>query len=113
MSLSASSGNGNSKSKDVHNQTSHINAGQRATLISGHDTTLRGAQVIGDQISAQVGHDLRIESLQDTSVYKSKDKSVSGGVSVGLSNGGSSGTAGTTQSRIRSDYAAVSATELY
>ena len=78
-----------------------------ARLISGHDTTLRGAQVIGKQITAQVGNTLTIASLQDSSRYRSTDHRVSTSLNVGLSNGGGSATAGATQSDMDSDYAAV------
>lgn len=46
------------------------------TINSGRDTVLNGAQVNGNRIIADVGHDLLISSQQDTSKYDSKQTSV-------------------------------------
>ncbi|ACA31896.1 filamentous haemagglutinin family outer membrane protein [Histophilus somni 2336] len=79
---------------DKHSQT-HI--------MSGGDTTLRGAQVRGKgvQVHAQ---NLSIESLQDTMTYKGKQMNVSGQVTVGY---GFSASANFNQSKINADYASV------
>jgi filamentous hemagglutinin len=63
-----------------------VEAGNKATLQSGTDTSLIGAQVRGKQVVADVGTsghgNLNVESLQDTSTYKSKQSSA--GVSVSI-----------------------------
>ncbi len=56
----------------------------------------------GKQVVANVGGDLNIESLQDTSTYHSKDQSIGGSVTVGF---GFSGSA--SQQKIDSDFASV------
>ncbi len=52
------------------------------TLRSGGDTTLKGASVSADTISADIGGDLLIESLKDKLTYDSQQISVGGGVSL-------------------------------
>lgn len=59
-----------------------LDAGNEATLLSGRDTALKGAQVNAAKITADVGRDLTLQSLQDTDNYKSKQANVSGGLSV-------------------------------
>jgi len=49
-----------------------LRAGKQISLISGRDTALKGAQVSADKITATVGRDLTLQSLQDTDNYKSK-----------------------------------------
>ncbi|HFI4472269.1 TPA: hemagglutinin repeat-containing protein, partial [Escherichia coli] len=51
-------------------------SGKTVTINSGRDTVLNGAQVNGNRIIADVGHDLLISSQQDTSKYDSKQTSV-------------------------------------
>ncbi|WP_244587494.1 hemagglutinin repeat-containing protein, partial [Escherichia coli] len=43
-----------------------------SVIQAGGDTVLNGAQVNGNKIIADVGHDLLISSQQDTSKYDSK-----------------------------------------
>jgi filamentous hemagglutinin len=50
-----------------------INAGQQVNIASGGDTTVRGATVSGERINADVGGNLHIETLQDTSTYHSQN----------------------------------------
>ncbi len=83
---------------------SHIGDKHSQTVIqSGGDTTLRGAQVQGKGITANV-ENLNIESLQDTMTYKGKQMNVSGQVTVGY---GFSGSASYNQSKMNADYASV------
>ncbi|WP_330935757.1 hemagglutinin repeat-containing protein, partial [Avibacterium paragallinarum] len=85
-------------------RTSHIGDKHSQTVIqSGGDTTLRGAQVRGKGITANV-ENLNIESLQDTMTYKGKQMNVSGQVTVGY---GFSGSASYNQSKMNADYASV------
>ena len=59
-----------------------VEAGNRATLVSGGDSNLRGAEVSGREVMADVGGDLNIESLQDTDTFKVDEKSMGFGVSL-------------------------------
>lgn len=68
-----------------------VNAGQNVNIASGGDTTVRGATVSGSRINAQVGGNLRIETLQDTSTYHSENSgsSFSGSFCIYMCSGGS------------------------
>ncbi|HAF2412847.1 TPA: filamentous hemagglutinin N-terminal domain-containing protein [Salmonella enterica] len=104
VTASASVGKGKGEGRDVTWTNSHVTAGERLTLESGGDTRLRGAVAGGRQVVADVGGNLSIESLQDTSFFKSKDTSAGGSVTVGA---GFSGSVNLSQQKIHSDYASV------
>lgn len=60
----------------------HVSAGNQLTLESGGDTNLKGATATGKQVIADIGGDLNIASLQDTSTYTSQQNSAGFGVSL-------------------------------
>jgi filamentous hemagglutinin len=100
---SGSLGRGHADGKDVTQTNTHIEAGQLA-LNTGGDTTLQGAVLKAEQVTATVGGDLYIESLQDTTHFDSQQQNVSAGAMAGT---GASGNASYSQSQIDSDYASV------
>ena len=106
-----SGGQGKANGADLTWTNTQIEAGSKLTLDSGGDTTLRGAVATGEQVIAKVEGDLRIESLQDTSTYDSKQQSL--GVSVSLCippfcyGATSSGSVSASGSKVNSDYASV------
>lgn len=105
VTANAAGGRGSADGNDVTWSNSHVNAGNVLEIQSGDDTNLKGAVATGKQVIADVGGNLNIESLQDTSRYHSKDKSISGSATVGV--GGFSGSANVSQQKIDSDYASV------
>ncbi|WP_267107172.1 hemagglutinin repeat-containing protein [Xanthomonas sacchari] len=104
VTLSASGARGKANGEDVSYTNSHVAAGNNATIISGNDTTLKGAQVSADKVIADVGGNLNIESLQDSSSYASKDKSIGGNVTFGI---GFSASASYSSNKVNGDYASV------
>ncbi|AZE86898.1 VENN motif pre-toxin domain-containing protein [Pseudomonas orientalis] len=84
-----------------------MDAGKQVSLISGRDTALKGAQVSADKITATVGRDLTLQSLQDTDNYKSKQTDVSGGVSFAIIGTGGSANLSISKSKIGSKYQSV------
>ncbi len=84
-----------------------LDAGSQVKLVSGRDTTLKGAQVNGEQIIANVGRDLTLQSLQDSDYYDSKQKNVSAGASVAIIGTGGSASVSASQSKIDSNYKSV------
>ncbi|QVN18573.1 hemagglutinin repeat-containing protein [Burkholderia pyrrocinia] len=82
-----SHGQGNGDSVTQSNTT--ITAGNALTLRSGGDTTLTGAQVSGDKVKADVGGNLTMTSVQDTSNYTSNqhNSGVSGTFTFGYGGG--------------------------
>jgi filamentous hemagglutinin len=99
------------KGSEKGNTTDYVNTrinGQDAvTLSSGNDTTLSGAQVMGDKITADVGRNLTITSLQDIDDYSSKQQSVSGGFSFTFGTMNGSASLSMNQSKMSSEYASV------
>ncbi len=84
VTANASGSRGKGEGRDVTWSSSHVTAGERLTLEPGGDTRLRGAVASGRQVVADVGGNFDIESLQDTSAFKSKDQSIGGSVTAGL-----------------------------
>ncbi|PPU18455.1 hypothetical protein XarbCFBP7610_16305 [Xanthomonas arboricola] len=78
---------GKADGEDVTQRNSHLSAGNTATIISGNDTTLKGAVLSADTVLADIGGNLTSESPQDTSSYETKGISLSGGYAAGGSDG--------------------------
>ena len=75
-------------------------------LHSGKDTTISGSKVYGDSVTAEIGGNLGINSLQDTETYRGKSKNAGFSVSTnGLQLGSVS--AEYTKGTMKSDYASV------
>lgn len=106
-----SGGRGSADGKDVGYTNTHVEAGNTLTVQSGGDTTLKGAVASGKQVIADVGGNLAIESLQDTSTYNSQQKSAGVSISVCVPpfcyGAASSGSVSASQSKIDSNYASV------
>ncbi|MHA6911495.1 hemagglutinin repeat-containing protein, partial [Ralstonia pseudosolanacearum] len=84
VTANASASRGKGEGSDVSWTNTHVSAGNTLTLESGGNTNLKGAVASGKQVVANVGGDLNIESLQDTSTYHTKDQSIGGSVTVGF-----------------------------
>ncbi|WP_181464946.1 two-partner secretion domain-containing protein [Herbaspirillum rubrisubalbicans] len=106
---SASGSRGRGDGSDVTQVNTHVDAGNKLTISSGTDTTLKGAVVSGKQVVMDVGTsgkgNLNIESLQDTSTYKSKQQSLGGSISVGM--GKMSGSLSASRSTVDGNFASV------
>ncbi|MDO8769378.1 MAG: hemagglutinin repeat-containing protein [Burkholderiaceae bacterium] len=93
VTVSASKGAGQGNGSDTSYTNSRVtggsDAGNTVSLISGGDTNLKGAVVAANTVKADVGGNLNIESLQDTSSYASSQKSAGGSITIGPVMGGS------------------------
>ena len=89
--------------------TTHTGTGIQAdqvNLHSGKDTTIAGSKVYGESVTAEIGGNLTIKSLQDTETYRGKSKNAGFSVSTnGLQLGSVS--AEYTNGTMKSDYASV------
>lgn len=107
--VGASGSKGKANGTDTTWTETKVEAGNKASIASGTDTTLKGAQVKGKQVTANVGTsgqgNLNVESLQDTSAYKDKQQSVGASASVGYGRWGAS--ANVSDSKTKSNYASV------
>ncbi|WP_239483103.1 hemagglutinin repeat-containing protein [Paraburkholderia sp. C35] len=80
--LAASTAKGKTNGNGVTNRDTQINAGNTLTLTSVRDTNLRGAEVAGNTVDANVGRDLNVASQLNTNTYDSKQ--TSGGFQVSI-----------------------------
>ena len=104
VTANASGARGNGEGKDVTWTHSHVTASERLTLESGGDTRLRGAVASGKQVVADAGGNLSIESLQDTSTFKSRDTQIGGSVTAGT---GFAASGSYANNKVDGDFASV------
>ncbi len=107
ITASASRGKGHANSDDVSYNNTHIAAGNSVTLQSGGDTSLKGAVVSGKQVIAEVGGDLKIESLQDSSRFEGRQQSSGGSITVSPAGVPTGGGLNAGRSKIDSHYQSV------
>jgi filamentous hemagglutinin len=88
-SASASKASGNSDNPSVTQNNTHIAATDTASIISQGDTNLTGATVTGNTVTANVGGNLNLQSLQDTAQSSAHQQSAGGSVSYSQYGGGS------------------------
>ncbi|PPU46467.1 filamentous hemagglutinin [Xanthomonas arboricola] len=100
--LSVSAGKGSAKGNSDLRTESVVTANDSLTLVSGNDTTIQGAQAVGNKVLANVGGDLLIKSEQDTNEYKSKQQQASLTLATGSGSGGSY-----SQQKVNSSYTSV------
>ena len=84
-----------------------MQAGNRVSLTSGRDTTLKGAQVSGEQITADVGRNLTLQSEQDSDRYDASQKDISAGGSFTFGSMTGSGYVSATQDKLHSNFDSV------
>jgi filamentous hemagglutinin len=108
---SFNSSRGKANGQDTSWTETIVQGSNKVSLSSGTDTNLKGSQVIGKQVIANVGTsgqgNLNIESLQDTSTYQSKQNSSGASVSFGANGIPSGGSVSSGKQKINSDYASV------
>lgn len=104
VTASASRSRGNADGSDVTWTNTQVNAGTQVVMTSGGDATLKGAVVQAPQITATVGGNLLIESLQDTSQFDSKQQSLGGSLTIGPTPIGS---INASKSNVNSKFASV------
>ena len=106
LNASASRGHGHSDGNDVTYTNTHVDAGNTLTLKSGGDTNLIGATANAKKIKADIGGDLTIQSLQDSSTYTAQQSSAGFSVAVPITGSGGA-SVNSSQSHINSNYASV------
>jgi len=104
VTVSSNSSQGNSNGNDILYTNTLVTAGNTASLSSSNDTTLKGAQVIAKQVMADVGGNLQIETLQDTSTYQENGSSSGFSLTVPITGNGWGVSGGLGQTKIDSNY---------
>lgn len=87
-----------------------VEAGGTLSLASGGDTLVRGAQLYGQHIVADIGGDLLLESLQDAADYNARQRGSGFALSVCLPpicTGASSLSVSANRARVDGDYLSV------
>jgi filamentous hemagglutinin len=108
VNASASGSRGKGDGSDTDHTNTHVTATNQLVMNSGSDTNVKGATASGKQVTANVGGNLNVESLQDTSQYKSQQQSLGGSLSVGLgSKGFVSGSISASRSKVDGNYQSV------
>ncbi|WP_328803047.1 hemagglutinin repeat-containing protein [Rouxiella aceris] len=107
VSASVNSSKGNQTGNSLsHNETT-LDAGNAVNITSGRDTTLKGAQVSGESITADVGRNLTLQSEQDSDRYDSKQQSASAGGSFTFGSMTGSVNANVSRDNIHSNFDSV------
>ncbi|MGI4938319.1 MAG: hemagglutinin repeat-containing protein, partial [Janthinobacterium lividum] len=105
VTATASGARGNADGSDVRHDNARIEAGKQAIVKTGGNAVLGGGVIAAPQITADIGGELIIDSLQDTSKFDSKQKSLGGSLSLGA--GKASGSLNYANGKINSDFASV------
>ncbi|SIT45089.1 Filamentous haemagglutinin family outer membrane protein [Paraburkholderia piptadeniae] len=102
---SASKAHGNANSDAAMQNNTHVNGAQSVTIVSGGDTNIIGANVNGKEVTADVGGNLNVASVQDTMTSSAHQQSAGGGFSV--SQGGGSASFSAQNGNASGSYAGV------
>ncbi|MBJ7309589.1 hemagglutinin repeat-containing protein, partial [Rugamonas sp. CCM 8940] len=108
--FAASKARGNADGDDLSHLNTHVTGGGVVNVTSGGDTNVKGGVIAGDAVVADVGGNLNIESLQDSSKYKSKQVSAGVGITVCLPPvcyGSSSVSGNFSNSKVEGDFLSV------
>ncbi|MFX1682666.1 hemagglutinin repeat-containing protein [Mitsuaria sp. CC2] len=81
LEAAANQAKGKAEGTSVSQTLTHV-SGDQVRIESGGDTTLKGAVVTGGKVSADIGGNLNIESVQDTAAYAARQQSAGVGVSL-------------------------------
>ena len=109
LDASASMAKGHGDGTAVSNTNTHV-SGTSVDIASGADTTLKGAVVTGNQVSATVGGNLNVQSVQDTTTYSAKQQSAGASISLCIPPfcyGASTGSASFSDAKISGNFASV------
>jgi len=105
VSASMAKAHGDANSDATMQNNTHVTAANTATIISGGDTNIIGANVNGRQVNADVGGNLNIASVQDTMASNAHQESMGGGFSI--SQGGGSASFSSQHGNANGSYAGV------
>ncbi|WP_321902860.1 hemagglutinin repeat-containing protein [Paraburkholderia tropica] len=105
VSASMANAHGDANSNAAIQNNSHVTGTNSVTITSGGDTNVIGSDVSGGQVTASVGGNLNVQSVQDTTVSTAHQSSTSAGFSI--SQGGGSASFSAQNGHADSNYAQV------
>ncbi|MBE7939122.1 hemagglutinin repeat-containing protein [Ramlibacter aquaticus] len=107
VTASANRSSENGAGSDMSYGNAHVQAGRAVSLQSGGDATLKGASISANQVIANVGGKLEIESLQDRSAYRDSGRSSGFAVTVPIGPGTAGASVSAGKVNIDSHYESV------
>ncbi|EAT0258124.1 filamentous hemagglutinin N-terminal domain-containing protein [Salmonella enterica] len=107
VSASVNTAKGHENGTTLTRANTTLDASNHVTLNAGRDATLKGAQVSGEKITADVKRNLTLQSEQDSDHYDSKQQSASAGASYTWGAGGPSASVSLSQDKIHSHFDSV------
>lgn len=105
--IDASRGKGSANSDSVTYNNAQVSAGETLALNSGNDTNLLGANASGKEVTANIGGDLNIKSLQDTTSSNAKQSNTGTSVSIPIGAGTPGGSISQSKQKSNGNYASV------
>ncbi|OLL27985.1 filamentous hemagglutinin [Burkholderia sp. SRS-W-2-2016] len=105
VSASMSNAHGDANSDAAIQNNTHVTGANSVTLVSGGDTNIIGSNVNGGTVTANVGGNLNVQSVQDTTASTAHQSSAGGGFSISQAGGSASFSA--QNGHADSDYAQV------
>lgn len=105
VSASMSRAHGDANSDAATQNNTHVNASDTVRIVSGGDTHIVGANVSAKKVLADIGGDLNLASVQDTSTSAAHQSSAGGGLSASM--GGASASVSMQNGRASGSYAGV------
>ncbi|EHJ3658842.1 filamentous hemagglutinin N-terminal domain-containing protein [Salmonella enterica] len=107
VSASVNTAKGHENGTTLTHTNTTLDAGHHITLNAGRDATLKGSQISGEKITADVKRNLTLQSEQDSDHYNSKQQSASAGASYTWGAGGPSASVSLSQDKIHSNFDSV------
>jgi len=107
LDVSASKSKGNTDGKDVTAVNTRIEAGNTVSITSGGDTTLQGATIRSNKVVADVGGNLNVVSVQDTSTYTGHQESAGFSASIPIMGAGGGASVSLSKTDVHSNYSSV------
>ncbi|WP_338805237.1 hemagglutinin repeat-containing protein [Xenorhabdus griffiniae] len=107
FSASVNKGKGQETGDGVTHTETLIDAGNQVSLKSGQDTTLKGAQVSGEKVTADIGRNLHLQSEQDKDNYDAKQENASAGASFTYGSMNGSASVNASRDKIHSQFESV------
>ncbi len=106
ISASMSKAHGDANSDAAIQNNSHVTGANSVTIVSGGDTNIIGSNVAGKSVTAAVGGNLNVQSVQDVTSSAAHQSSTGGGFSVSTA-GGASASFSSQHGSANSNYAGV------
>ena len=107
LDIAASKGKGQANGDSTSYTNSQIEAGQKVSITSGADTNVVGGSVKANQVTASVGGNLNIQSLQDTATSQASQKTTGVALSIPITGAGGSASISQSKQGSNSNYASV------